>query len=506
MALLLRPSAVGPVDLFVEKSRPILPALAEPHHAVVLVRLLCDEGVIGARSTSGREGPVVGRAVRNTGSRPLLIGEIAEHWSDILESCLLRWALQDRRAALQASATAGAGVATGTGAGAGAAAAGGGGGSLGLRDELLERARLAFRQAQSDLAADDEAAQACLSRLVPHRTVVEALKGCSRPQASRGLLLTSTLPPELGLRVLDRCGLELRRPQLDAVFEPDWAACVSRVVERAADAGTSGLGGEGPSPRRVQLVTGNLARLEALAEGGLQLEVLAQAPASSSASSSASPSASSSAASSLSSTAATTNTSSGARAAAAEPGSVADAGAANTGPHRSSASASTSGRNEPSVAPAGVSMTSSGQRQASAWQEVIAAPSPAAALLTTATLDPTRSQLKPRPVIMDPQAGAYGDSRAWSGPVMGSETSASPSREQGEGTESQSGTSPGEPEPALRCVYLASWAVSNMSFRARALSAGSSSGIASLLSETQLAEKLQVMHLDVVMDGVAWRR
>lgn len=41
--------------LYVEKARPILPVLAEPHQAVVLVRLLADEGVIGAwRRRGGR--------------------------------------------------------------------------------------------------------------------------------------------------------------------------------------------------------------------------------------------------------------------------------------------------------------------------------------------------------------------------------------------------------------------------------------------------------------------
>lgn len=42
------PLQVGPVGIYVDKARSILPALAEPHHAVVLVRLLADEGVIGA--------------------------------------------------------------------------------------------------------------------------------------------------------------------------------------------------------------------------------------------------------------------------------------------------------------------------------------------------------------------------------------------------------------------------------------------------------------------------
>jgi myo-inositol catabolism protein IolC len=49
----------------------------------------------GARSTAGREGPVVGRPVRHSGSRPLLLNEILEHWADEIKStCLLRWSLQ----------------------------------------------------------------------------------------------------------------------------------------------------------------------------------------------------------------------------------------------------------------------------------------------------------------------------------------------------------------------------------------------------------------------------
>jgi hypothetical protein len=49
----------------------------------------------GARSTAGREGPVVGRPVRESGSRPLLLNEILEHWADeIKPTCLLRWSRQ----------------------------------------------------------------------------------------------------------------------------------------------------------------------------------------------------------------------------------------------------------------------------------------------------------------------------------------------------------------------------------------------------------------------------
>jgi len=113
----------------------VLPALGTPHEAVLLIRLLVDEGIVGARSTAGRPGPVVGRPVRQSGSRcngghavpntaspwhrlaaslasvpaalpsvhhgwclplrpllrPLLIAELIEHWDMIRGTCLLRW-------------------------------------------------------------------------------------------------------------------------------------------------------------------------------------------------------------------------------------------------------------------------------------------------------------------------------------------------------------------------------------------------------------------------------
>jgi hypothetical protein len=45
----------------------------------------------GSRSTAGRAGPVVGRSVRTSGSRPLLPNEIVEHWDLIRSTLLLRW-------------------------------------------------------------------------------------------------------------------------------------------------------------------------------------------------------------------------------------------------------------------------------------------------------------------------------------------------------------------------------------------------------------------------------
>lgn len=63
---------------------------------------------------------------------------------------------------------------------------------------------------------------------------------------------------------------------------------------------------------------------------------------------------------------------------------------------------------------------------------------------------------------------------------------------------------PGAPPCVLRPtqLYLAEWACPAMSMHARALSHGPSLG---LLSEHELASMLQADHLDVVMDGIAWR-
>lgn len=67
-----------------------LPCTDEPEDAALLVRLLSDEGVVGARSASGREGPVVGRRPRN--ARGMLVSEVQEHWlSDVRAACLVRW-------------------------------------------------------------------------------------------------------------------------------------------------------------------------------------------------------------------------------------------------------------------------------------------------------------------------------------------------------------------------------------------------------------------------------
>jgi hypothetical protein len=115
---------------------------------------------------------VVGRAVRNTGSRPLLVAEIAEHWPVVMDSCLLRWSLEGRaQAGAQGASTGGGSIGTGTSGGAGAGAGGGAGrlaaGGTGTsgstrtsgRDELLAQARAAFRTAQYALLEDADAVE-----------------------------------------------------------------------------------------------------------------------------------------------------------------------------------------------------------------------------------------------------------------------------------------------------------------------------------------------------------
>ncbi|GLI65488.1 hypothetical protein VaNZ11_009024, partial [Volvox africanus] len=259
---------VGPVGLYVDKAKAILPALAEPHHAVVLVRLLSDEGVIGARSTAGREGPVVGRTVRNTGSRPLLVAEIAEHWPVVMDSCLVRWSLEDLEEPGRAGQAPWSTISRSSSGDSELGSNNCSGGSS--RGQLLARTREAYRRAQAALLEDDDVLEACLSRVTPYSTAVEALKGCARTP----LMLTSTLPASLGLRVLGRCGLAPTAATipvgLDLIFGPNWAGIVARVLQRAA-------AGNG----RVQLVTGNLARLEQLVEdsGWAEIEAAVAAAA-----------------------------------------------------------------------------------------------------------------------------------------------------------------------------------------------------------------------------------
>lgn len=76
------PAAIvgGSASVFAPTMARLLSCADAPEDAPLLIRLLSDEGIVGARSTAGREGPVVGRAVRRGGSRPLLVAEVQEHW------------------------------------------------------------------------------------------------------------------------------------------------------------------------------------------------------------------------------------------------------------------------------------------------------------------------------------------------------------------------------------------------------------------------------------------
>ncbi|GLC32952.1 hypothetical protein PLESTM_000007500 [Pleodorina starrii] len=524
---------VGPVGLYVEKARSILPALAEPHHAVVLVRLLSDEGVIGAslggaRSTAGREGPVVGRAVRNTGSRPLLVAEIAEHWPVVMDSCLLRWSLEGRQAREL-------GLNSGNGSGSSV-----GGNS---RDELLARTREAFQAAQTALAQDAEAVEACLSRVTPYSTAVEALKGCSRGP----LLLTSTLPIDLGLRVMGRCGLAstsagtaeaeteaeaaaaaaavalAERPVgLDLICAPSWGGAVARVLGRAAAGGN-----------RVQLVTGNLARLERLMEGGgweEEEEEERRSPREEADAEAGFPPSGRVGAAA----AAGAETTAGRAALRRESGG--DVPDRSEGCASASASACSGGRD----AGAGPGANGCSYGQLGRQDAMIGSPGPGDAGALSEPPRPARS------TSMTAAAAAREGGSGWgSGTAEAAAASSwAPSRaatiarsledterSAGRGADAASGEGTRPPLPdaaagaatdaargiggggdgggasaslhgALRVVHLAEWSCASMSFRARALS---HQPRASLLSEHQLAEWLGVTHLDLVMDGVAWR-
>lgn len=94
---------------------------------------------------------MVGRAVRRSGSRPLLVAEIAEHWQQVMDSCLLRWSLEQGQEeeehqveALQEQQGQGQGRGPGRGGVAG-------------RDALVAAVQRAYAEAQQ-LLLEDEAA------------------------------------------------------------------------------------------------------------------------------------------------------------------------------------------------------------------------------------------------------------------------------------------------------------------------------------------------------------
>jgi len=85
--------------LYRQRARDAWPALGAPWEAVILLRVLVDEGIIAGRSLkSGRSGPAVAHSKEvedfhrnNTGLRPLVIQELIENWDMCLEVSLMRW-------------------------------------------------------------------------------------------------------------------------------------------------------------------------------------------------------------------------------------------------------------------------------------------------------------------------------------------------------------------------------------------------------------------------------
>ena len=120
----------------------LLTAIAddEPADAPCLVRLLSDEGVVGARSTAGREGPVVGRRVRDAGSRPLLVSEVQEHWlTDVRAACLVRWSREAAAEGSSSGSSSGGGGSGGSGGAGGSGVAGGAATAESLQARLRAR-------------------------------------------------------------------------------------------------------------------------------------------------------------------------------------------------------------------------------------------------------------------------------------------------------------------------------------------------------------------------------
>jgi hypothetical protein len=182
---------------------------------------------------------VVGRAVRQTGSRPLLLAEVLEHWDMLLDTCITRWSLEQgcgraelsaqvRGAYLDAERAYCSGGGGGSGGGVAGAAAGSGCG-----------------------------------------TAVAALQAFS----GGAVYVASCRPHVLGQQLLAASGLAARRGGVAVVEAASLAGAVGRVV---------GLqGGRGGT---VHVVVGGLGRakllLRELAEeagggggGGAQLQV-----------------------------------------------------------------------------------------------------------------------------------------------------------------------------------------------------------------------------------------
>ncbi len=349
--------------------------------------------------------------------------------------------------------------------------------------------------------------QATLDSIRTYTTAVEAIKGCSTAQP---LLLTTSLPPPLALAVLARCGLAPHPERLQLLPATSWCGSVAQAVSLAAARST-----------QLQLVTGSLAQLEQLAEGRVawQQHGGGQGGAGGAAGASGGVKRASGVA----------GEEGGRRGDGAGLGDVCGGGAGRRGQGSGVGSgagrAGSAGRRTDGGRELGcgtdrtVSVLGSQEGGRGAQVAVVGAPAGGLSRGTLSVEDAGRTgQLG---ASLDRQAAGRCGTQVQvrvaeqevAQPSTVSSASRAPDGGNGDGTasavagaavgSSRGGTGrAGDPWDALAVVHLAEWSCSSVSFRARALSYGPR---AALLSEQQLAEVLRVMHLDVVMDGVAWR-
>jgi len=196
------PEAVpGAPAVFQRTMASLLEAALQPHDAALLLRVAADEGIVGARSRSGCEGPVVGRQLHARGTRPLLVSEVLEDFDAVRVCALVRWATA-------------------------AAAAGGAGGGAGgeLAAALDERVRAAYAAAEEEAAA---ALAAGALAAAAHASVERALRASQRP-----VLVASAHAPALGRALLERSGLA--GSGLATLVQGDsWREAVAAAAEQA---------------------------------------------------------------------------------------------------------------------------------------------------------------------------------------------------------------------------------------------------------------------------------
>lgn len=339
-------------------------------------------------------------------------------------------------------------------------------------------------------------------------TAVEAVKGCSTAQP---LLLTTSLPPSLALAVLARCGLTPHPERLQLLSATSWSGSVAQAVSMAAARST-----------QLQLVTGSLAQLEQLAEGRVSWQGV-QGGAGGAAGASGGAKGASEVAGKKGG-----QRGDGDRVEAARGGGVGRRGQ-GSGVGLGAGRAGSAGRRMDGGRDVGCGtdgMASVFGRQGSGRGAQVAVVGTAAGGLPRgeqfvedggslpgrtgqlgASLDRQAAgrcgtQVQVRVVAQEaaqPVANATAPRASDGGNGNGT---ASTTARAAAGTGKGGTGRAGDPWAALAVVHLAEWSCANVSFRARALSHGPR---AALLSEQQLAEVLRVMHLDVVMDGVAWR-